>query len=199
MARFGYRAWVATGVMAWGVVMIGGDSVYAADVVPHIDAARAYVQKGDIARSAHELEVALLDLQDRLGRSLSGLMPAPLPGWDAEDAEYEGLGSTGGGLTVTRAYTKDDSSLNASLILDNPAVDEALSQLVASATTKKLKFGAEEGVLRWDPASHSGEITFVLSHRVLIQITGEGVLTGDVLADMAKEIDFPKIRKVIGL
>lgn len=199
MARFGYKAWVATGLVALGVVMGDGGKVCAADVIPHIDAARAYAQKGDIARSAHELEVALLDLQDRLGRSLSDLMPAPLSGWVAEDAEYEGLGSTGGGLSVTRAYTKDDSSLNASLILDNPAVDEALNQSPSSTTTKKIKVGAEDGILRWDPASHSGDITFVLAHRVLIQITGEGVLTGDVLADLAKAIDFPKIRKVVGL
>ncbi len=175
------------------------EKAHAADALSHIDAARGYMQKGDIARTAHELEVALLDLQDRLGRSLSDQMPAPLSGWAAEEAEYEGLGSTGGGLSVTRGYTKGDASLNASLILDNPAVDEAQGQSTGQAAAKTIKLGNEDATLRWDSSSHSGEITVVLSHRVLIQITGDSLDSDDALMTMAKSMDMAKIRKIIGL
>lgn len=200
MTRFGrYGMFAMMTVSAGLYAMTAPIPAAAADVIPHIDAARAYMQKGDVARSAHELEIALLDLQDRLGRSLSDLMPAPPSGWVAEEAEYEGLGSAGGGLTVSRAYTKDDASLNASLILDNPAVDEAVSQAPAQSATKKIKLGAEDAVLRWDASSHSGEITVVMAHRVLVQITGEGVESGETLTDLAKGIDFAKIRKVVGI
>ena len=180
-------------------ILVGSVGVSAADLSGQIESAKALYQKGDIAKAAHELETVLNDLQDRLGRSLSNLMPAPLSGWQADEAEYEGLSGSGGGLSVTRAYSKGDASLNASIVLDNPAVAEALESSVSQQGVKKLKIGSEDAVLRWDAESHSGDISLVLGRRVLLQIEGEDLTSGDVLADLAKGFDQNAIRKVAGL
>ncbi len=173
-------------------------SALAADVGGRIDSGRAYYQKGDLAKAAQELEAALFDIQDRLGKSLSALMPAALAGWQADEAEYEGLSSSGGGMSITRAYSKGDSSLNASILLDNPAVTSALDPQ-PQETVKTVKIGAENAQLRWDNASHSGDISLVLGKRVLLQIEGEDLASGDVLVDQAKGFDLAAIRKVVGL
>ena len=186
-------------VFTLGVVAILSAPVHAADVGGRIDAARTFFQKGDLAKAAHELEAALFDLQDRLGRTLSALMPPPLAGWQADEAEYEGLGSSGGGLSVTRAYSKNDSSLNASIILDNPAVNAALEQQPPQQSVKSVKVGTENAALRWDNTSHSGDISLVLGKRVLLQIEGEDLSSGDVLVDLAKGFDQAAIRKAVGL
>ena len=183
------------------MLLLAGPAV-AADVPALIDAGRQYYQAGDIARAAHQLEGALADLQDRLGRGLSQDMPAVPAGWQGEDAETQGLGAVGGGLSVTRAYTKGDASLNASLILDSPAIEPAAALFVNPAvdpTLRRVKVGAEDALLRWDSAGRSGEITLVLGNRVLLQIEGDNLASGDVLVDLAKGFNVAGIRKLIGI
>jgi len=182
------------------LIALASAPVAAADVGGRIDAAKGFYQKGDLARAAHELETALSDIQDRLGRTLSALMPAPLPGWQADEAEYEGLeGSSGGGLSVTRAYSKDASSLNASIILDNPAVDAALEPQPPQQSVKTVKIGAETAILRWDGASRSGDISLVLGKRLLLRIEGDDLANGDALIEAAKGFDQVAIRKAVGV
>jgi hypothetical protein len=169
----------------------------AADITPRLDAAKSFYQKGDLAKAAHELEAALSDIQDRLGRTLSALMPAPLAGWQADEAEYEALGgSSGGGLSVTRAYSKETGTLNASIILDNPAVNAALEP---QQSVKTVKVGAESAILRWDNTARSGDISIVLGKRVLLQIEGDDLSNSDALIEAAKGFDFAAIRKAVGL
>ena len=187
---------------AMAVMLLAANAVAADDVPALIDSGRQFYQKGDIARAAHQLEMALANLQDRLGRGLSEDMPPVPAGWQGEDPEVQGLGAVGGGLSVTRAYTKGDSSLNASLILDSPAVEAAAALFVNSAadpTLRRVKVDTEDALLRWDPAGHSGEITLVVSSRVLLQIEGDNLLAGDVLIDMAKGFNVAGMRKLIGI
>ncbi len=182
------------------VCLLSIQPVAAADVGARIDAAKLLYQKGDLAKTAHELEAALNDIQDRLGRALSALMPVPLAGWQADEAEYEGLGgSSGGGLSVTRAYSKDTATLNASIILDNPAVDAALEPQPPQQSIKSVKIGTETAILRWDNAARSGDISWVLGKRVLLQIEGDDLANSDALVEAAKGFDQAAIRKVIGL
>jgi hypothetical protein len=193
------RGWATTVAVA---VTLMSASAGAVDVPASIDAAKASFQKGDIARAARQLEVALIDLQDRLGRALSEDMPPALPGWQADDAETEGLGAAGGGLSVTRAYTKADASLNASIILDSPAVEGAtalLNNQAAQPNLRRVKVGNDDAMLRWDSPAKAGEITMVLGGRVVLQIEGDNITSGDILVDMAKGFNVAAIRKLVGL
>ena len=181
------------------ITMLTMGTAGAADIGGRLDGAKALYQKGEIAKSTHELEAVLMELQDRLGRSLEALMPAPLPGWHSDEAEYEALLNSGGGLSVSRAYAKGDASLNASIILDNPAVDAALEPQPAQQSVKKIKVGNDDAVLRWDAASHSGDLTLVLGRRVLVQIEGEELASSDPLTDLAKALDLAALRRVTGV
>lgn len=179
---------------------------FAADDVPaRIDAARTAFQKGDLPRAARELDAALRLLHERLGHSLAATMPPPLSGWQAEAPEIQGLGQVGGGLSVTRAYGYNESSLNASLILDSPAVEAAAALLANPAATaaqpnmKRVRIGAEDALMRYDNSTKSGEITLVLGGRVLLEIEGENLSNGDVLMEAAKGWNVAKIRVLSGL
>jgi hypothetical protein len=187
---------LATSLLATGPVAA------AETVGAHMDSARVFYQKGDIARAAHELEAALLDLQGRLGRGLAELMPVAPTGWQAEESEILGLGGVGGGLSVTRAYTKADASLNASIILDSPAVEAAAALMVSSVpppNSRRVKVGTDDALLRWDGNARSGEITIVVGDRVLVQIEGDNLSGGDQLLELARGFNVPAIRKLIGI
>ena len=175
--------------------------VQAADTVPaRLDAARAAYARGDFGRTAVELEAAIVELHARLGKTLAEFLPAPLAGWQGEAPETLGLASAGGGLAVTRAYARDESTLNASLILDSPEVSAAAAQFTAQAAVaqpnfRRLKIGADDALLRWDASTRAGEITVVLGARVLLQIEGDNLTSSDILVDAARGWNIAAIRK----
>ncbi len=176
----------------------------AADSIPtRIEAGRAAYARGDLARAAAELEAAILELHGRLGKALTEFMPPALAGWQAEAAESMPLSGSGGGLAVTRAYSKSESTMNASLILDSPAVSAAAGQFSANASTqsniRRLKVGSEDALLRWDGGNRAGEITIVIGNRAVLQIEGDGLASGDLLVDAAKGWNVSAIRKLLGV
>lgn len=200
------RKWAAIAVLCGALAapaLVG--SAGAADPGPRIDAARQALQRGDLSRTVKELEAALVEVQARLGKSLADQLPPALAGWQAEPAEVQGLGAVGGGLAVTRAYVRDQSTMNATLIMDSPAVEAAAALLANEAATaaqpnmNRIRVGTESALLRWDGSIRSGEITMVLGSRVLLEIHGDNLKSGDVLVDAAKGWNIPGIRKATGI
>ncbi|MGE5547585.1 MAG: hypothetical protein ACM33T_11845 [Solirubrobacterales bacterium] len=191
--------------LALSVPALSAPAVAADGVPARLDAARAAYGRGDVARTVHELEGALVELQARLGKSLAECLPPALGGWQADPAEIEGLESSGGGLAVTRAYSRNDATMNAVLNLDSPAVEAAVALLANPAATaaqvnlRRVKVGAEDALMRWDSATKTGEITMVLGNRVLLEIRGDNLQSGDVLLDAAKGWNLAAIRKTAGI
>lgn len=191
-------------VRVLAVMLLSFASARAADTVPaRLDAARAAYAKGDLARASSELEAAVAEMHGRLGKTLGEFMPAPLDSWRGEAVEVQGLASAGGGLAISRAYGRDESSLNATLILDNPAVFAAAEQFAATApnqpNVKRVKIGAEDALMRWDSANRAGEITLVLGNRVLLQIEGDSLGSSDLLLEAARSWNVAGIRKLLSI
>ncbi|WP_173974498.1 hypothetical protein [Magnetospirillum sp. LM-5] len=193
--------WTRILALTGSAVMMAGVAL-ADDVPAKLDAARAAYAKGDVARAARELEAVLTGLHQRLGKALAETLPAAMAGWQAEAPEIQGLSQAGGGLSVSRAYAKGDSSLNATLILDSPAVDAAIGLFAnpaARAGTRKVKVGPEDALLRYDSSTHAGEVTLVIGNRVLLEIEGDGITNGETLVDAAKGWNTARIRTLVGL
>lgn len=198
----GWSARLCGGALA---VVVAATPVWAADTVQaQIDAARAAYQKNDLPRTAQALEAAMAEVLDRLGKALAETMPPATGGWQAEAPEIQGLGQVGGGVAVTRAYGKGESSLNVSLFLDSSAVADAAAQLAnpdAAAglnNTRRVKVGNEDAVLRFDAANASGEVTMVLGTRVLLSVEGDNIASGDILVEAAKGWNLARIRQIVG-
>ena len=225
--RFGARVWIrchrqegdeqmrllTTGaglMLALAVVTAGpglaadGPAAARPDPVPGwLDSARAAHARGDLARAAHDLEAAVSDLQTRIGTQLAASLPPPPSGWQAEAAETQSLFSSGGGLSVGRAFTREDASVNVLLILDSPAVAAAAAQFQPgaplAANVRRVKVAGEEALVRWDGGTHSGDVTLVLGGRALLQVEGDGVASSDLLLDTAKGWNLGVIRKLLGM
>ncbi|CCG40071.1 hypothetical protein [Magnetospirillum molischianum] len=191
-------------LLSFSMAALAGDSPRPGDTVPaRLEAARAAHARGDLARAAVELEAAIVDLHARVGAALAECLPPPPSGWTAEQPETQGLFNAGGGLSVSRAYAREDASFNALLILDSPAVVAAAAQFhpatALPTNVRRLHLGQEEALLRWDSATRSGEITLVLGSRVLLQIEGDGIASGEQLVEVAKGWNLASIRKLVGV
>ncbi|OAN42962.1 hypothetical protein A6A04_09660 [Paramagnetospirillum marisnigri] len=192
-------------VVVWAAVLaVWAGQVLAAEPIPaRIDAAKAAHARGDLARASAELESVVAELHARMGKALADFLPPPLATWKAEPPEIQALGGAGGGLSVSRAYGRDEASLNATLILDNPVVVGAAPQFAANApeqpNTRRIKLGPDDALLRWDAANRSGDLTLLLGGRVLLQIEGESLGTAEQLVEAAKGWNLSGLRKYLGL
>ena len=114
------------------------------------------------------------------------------------------LDGVGGGLSVARSYGKGEAMLNASLIVDNPAVAAAQSlfqsnsQVAAQPGWSRLKLGTDDALLRFDAGTRSGEIMIVIGTRVLLEIEGTEIGREDILVEAAKGWNLAVVRRLIG-
>ncbi|MDR3439222.1 hypothetical protein [Telmatospirillum sp.] len=172
------------------------------EVTNQVDAARASYAKGDQLRALVALQGAVGQLSQRLTNQFAKLMPSAPRGWDSGNPEAQSLDGAGGGLGVTQAFSKGDATLNVSLVVDNPTVGASASMIQGASQTARpgwarLKLGADEALLRFDPAARSGEVMIVVGERVLLQVEANEITKDDVLLDMAKSWNTAAVRKFI--
>ncbi|WP_291717593.1 hypothetical protein [Magnetospirillum sp. 64-120] len=186
------------------MVLLAGLSLpaFAADdAAQHLDAAKAAFGKGDSIKAARETEIALRQIQDRLGKQFAEVMPALGGRWKADPVEVESLGEIGGGLSVSRAYIRDDSSINVTLLLDSPEVASTLAQLAANPpqpNIKKIKAAGEDALLRFDASTGTGEVTMVVAGRVVLEVQGDNITASEPLVEAANGWNIGKIKALLG-
>ena len=181
-----------------GMVIIS-PAVRAADaVVEDLNTAREAYEKGNLALALQRAESGLATLVDRLGKALLPALPAVLPGWTAEPAEILGLGQVGGGLSISRVYTKGNATLNVTLILDNQDADTVEVITPDQPNTTTIKVGDTEGLLRFDTTLRSGEAMIALTPRLRLEIQGDDLDNPEPLRAASKGWNIPMIRKIVG-
>lgn len=171
------------------------------DVVPRLDAAKAAYGKGDAVKAAKEAEAALRQIHDRLGKMFAETMPALGGKWKADPVEVESLGEIGGGLSVSRAFIRDDSSINVTLLLDSPEAAAISAQLAASPTqpnVKKIKAAGEDALLRYDSSTGTGEVTLVVAGRAVLEVQGDNINAADPLVEAANGWNVARIKTLLG-
>jgi hypothetical protein len=190
-------------VVAFVISLAWAGASSAEDVAGHIESARGAYGRGDQLHALANLQAALRLLNDRLTDQFGKFLPPAPAGWDLGTAESQSLDNVGGGLIVSRSYSKGEAALNVTLTIDNPAVGTSASMLRSGADVgngwSRLKLGTDDALLRFDPTSRSGEITMVLGERVLLQVEGTEIAGDGVLVEIAKGWNMAGIRKLVGL
>jgi|GEM_PF-1123471 len=171
------------------------------DVANAIEQARTAYGRGDLTHSLTALQTATNALYVKLSEQFGKCLPAGPAGWEAAPVESQSLDSIGGGLTVTRGYMKGDATLNASLVVDNPAVAAggAPFKQAPKPGWSKVKVGNDDALLHFDAPNHSGEIMILVGDRALLQIEGNEIPKEDTLIEAAKGWNIPGIKKLLGI
>ncbi len=184
----------------FGLVLVLAAGVLAAPVPGRADdirnalaeAQRAY-QAGDLAATRDALAEAQQLLAQRAADSLSGALPAALPGWQAGEAERQAAaaGLFGGISQASRTYRHGSGrEVKIEIMADNPMIAQFAMALanpaMAGAMGRLIRIGSQRAIQQQD-----GQIMMLANNRFLIQISGDG--TAEEKLAYARAIDLAKL------
>ena len=172
-------------------VLVAPSSLHASEdtVLSTIREATRQYQAGDYSGSASNLDYASQLIRQKKSERMKELLPEPLPGWEGKEASAQALGAAvlGGGVTVSRDYTRGASSISVEIVSDSPVLQSVLMMLnnpvFAGAGGGKLEtVKGNRSVLKFDSGKKSGELYIVVASRFVITIKGRQVAREDLLA-----------------
>ena len=166
-------------------------SLHAAEdtVLSTIKEATRQYQAGDYSGSASNLDYASQLIRQKKSEKMKELLPEPLSGWEGKEASAQALGAAvlGGGVTVSRDYTRGASTISVEIVSDSPVLQSVLMMLnnpvFAGAGGGRLEtVKGHRSVLKFDSGKKSGELYIVVASRFVITIKGRQVAREDLLA-----------------
>ena len=174
---------------------LSGTWAWADDISDAISQAGKAYQAGDLGSAKQALDMAAQLIAQNNAEGLVKVLPQPLAGWTAEDAEANAPGVMAmGGSTASRRYKKgEDVDVQISIsadgaylmqqaaIFSNPQMAGLLGKLVPIGSQKAIQ-------------TKEGNLTLVVANRFVITVDGSGS-PEDKLA-YAKAIDFGALAKV---
>lgn len=166
--------------------------VLADDVTDSIQEATEAYENGDIAGAVEGLNYAVQLLQQMKGDSLAQLLPEPLDGWTAEDAESASVGAAmfGGGLTAQREYRKDNSQVEIQIVTDSPMLQGMMAMFTnpmfaASSGGKMTKINKQKAIVKYDNDRQEGEVQIMVKNRYMVTVSGNKVSQDELEAYVA--------------
>ena len=166
------------------------------EILDAIDVARKAYQAGDMANAKQSLDVASQLIAQKNAEAFTALLPAPLPGWQAEKAQASAVGMAmfGGASAASRRYSNakgenvdvsitGDSALIMQFgpILNNPAMAGAMGKLV--------RIGDQRGI-----QTNEGDVMMLVAGKFLVHVQG----SADAATKLgyAQAVDIAKLSKL---
>lgn len=170
------------------------------DVTAAMDEARAAYGKGDMSKAAAQLDYAATLIRQKKAESFKALLPEPLSGWEAGEAQSAAAGAMmfGGGITASRDYSKGEATVHLELVADSPML-QAMLGLVANPAMatmsggKIVQINGQTAIVQ-NPAQNP-ELSLVVAGRILVTVRGNGASLDEV-QDYAKAVDLEKLEKL---
>jgi hypothetical protein len=171
------------------------------DVLKTIDEAIKQYTDGDYAGAASNLDYASQLVRQKKSVRMKDLLPEPLAGWQAQPASAQTVGTAvfGGGVTVSRSYSKGDASVSIEIVTDSPVLQSMMMMLnnpmfagASGGTLESIK--GQRGIVKYEPRSRSGEINIVVANRFMVTVKGNNVERQTLVA-YAGAIDFTSLAK----
>ncbi len=178
-------------------------AVWADAVQDSIEAARKAYEAGRYGEAVRELEFAAQMIRQKKAGMLRAVFPEPLPGWKAAPPRIQVAGRAllGGGVSASRAYTKGEARVTVEIAMNNPLLQTFLgivdNPMFVGPDQQLVRVQGHRGLLKFDPAARSGELTIAHERKVLITIRGQGIASGDVLLAYGNRLDFGKLEEAL--
>ena len=156
---------------------------------------KAY-EKGDLDTAAIALDSATSLIREMQAGDLSKVLPEPLPGWTAEEAETNTAGAAfGAGMEASRAYRKDDEQVNISITGNSP-----LLQAVSMMFTNPAMMGGDSKLVVidgrkviQDKQEHS--LQTMVNNNFLVAVEGDDLTADESVKAYFQAIDFEALEQ----
>ena len=171
------------------------------DVLATIEQAVKQYKAGDLSGAASNVEYAAQLIRQKKSEKMKDLLPRPLEGWQGEEASAQAMGTAvfGGGVTVSRTYTRGKSSVEVEIVSDSPVLQSVLMMLgnpmFAGASGGNLQtIKGQRAIVKYDPSTKDGEIDVVVANRFMVTIKGKNVSQKELVA-YASAVDYAGLSK----
>jgi len=188
-------------VLALAIVLCSQPLLAEDNVLSTIKEAIMQYQAGDYTGASSNLDYASQLVRQQKSEKMKGLLPAPPAGWQAGEASAQALGAAilGGGVTVSRDYTKGSSAVSVEIVSDSPVLQSVLvminNPMFAGAGGGKLEtVKGQRSIIKYENSKKSGELYIVVASRFVITIKGRQVTREDLLA-FAEIMDYRVLEK----
>ncbi|MDW7771826.1 MAG: hypothetical protein SCH71_02955 [Desulfobulbaceae bacterium] len=171
------------------------------DVLNIVDEAVKQYKGGDYSGASSNLDYASQLIRQKKSELMKDLLPEPLPGWDAEEAEAQALGTAvfGGGINVSRRYVKKSAAMTIDIITDAPVMQSLVlminNPMLAGASGSKLEsIKGQKAIVQYNAEKRGGEVNIVIGNRILVTVKGKKVDRNDLVA-YAAAVDYDLLNK----
>jgi hypothetical protein len=171
------------------------------DVLSTIEQAIKQYKAGDLSGAASNVEYAAQLIRQKKSEKMKELLPKPLAGWKGGEASAQAMGTAvfGGGVTVSRKYSRGTSSVEVEIVSDSPVLQSVMMMLnnpmFAGAGGGNLQtINGQRAIVKYDPSAQKGEIDIVVAGRFMITVKGQNVGQKE-LVDYAAGVDYEGLNK----
>lgn len=171
------------------------------DVLATIEQAVKQYKAGDLAGAASNVDYAAQLIRQKKSEKMKSLLPEPLAGWHAGEPTAQAMGTAvfGGGVTVSRKYTKGASSVEVEIVSDSPVLQSVMMMLnnpmfagAGGGTLEMIK--GQRAIVKYNKGNHSGDVNIVAAGRFMVTVKGQQVKRTD-LTGYAAAVDYQGLNK----
>jgi hypothetical protein len=185
------------------LALAGGGQALADEVGEQIDLGKELYQEGDFRGAVEELQYAISQIQQKLNEEYMTLLPDPLEGWRADEAQAQtaGMAMMGGGTQISRDYyaQEDNGQVNIQILANSPML-AAMSMMIGNPMmmqgerdTKPYRKGRTKGMIKEN--AKNIEITLLVANRVLITVKGSRVDSKEPVEAYLDAMDLRAVEK----
>ncbi|CBL46114.1 Hypothetical protein HDN1F_25310 [gamma proteobacterium HdN1] len=152
--------------------------VLADEVTDAIDEGSAAYKRGELGTAASQWEYASQLVRQAKADKVKKLLPAALSGWESGegDASATSAAVLGGGINVSKQYTKGDDSVSIEITMDSPMLQSVLAmitnpQMAALSGMKVKKIKGNSAAV--ESSADNTRIQIVVGNSVLVVVDGK--------------------------
>ncbi len=144
-------------------------------ITDQIDAAKRAYEAGDAQVAIQALEFAAAQIQKKLELEQLGLLPQPLPGWNADEpiSTAGGIAAVFAGTNLTRTYREDggNGTVTITITADSPVLSMLTALMQANPAGTPYTRGGYRGMLETHQDG-SRKILLMVGTRIQVQLDG---------------------------
>jgi len=166
--------------------------VMADEITDAVDEGNAAYKRGDLGIAATQWEYAAQLVRQAKADKVVKLLPAALSGWEGGEGESSATNAAvlGGGINVSKHYTKGDDGVRIEITMDSPVLQGALAlisnpQMAALSGQKVKKIKGNSAAVESTP--DNTKLQIVVANTILVVVEGK---PESAVTEYAEAIDF---------
>jgi len=190
------------------VFLLQGSAVAGDSVLEQIEAGVKAYKAGEYKQAITELNFAIAEILSRMDEAAKQVLPDPLPGWKAEEAEAQSMAMMGmGGTTISRSYYREDGEarVEIQIVADSPMIQMFAMMMTnpmmmqGDPSTKVFRHNGKRGLMKHEKNSREWEATLLLGNgRIMVQVNGSNLADDSAVMAYLDALDLKKIENSLG-